>query len=202
MMPVLISRIARCSGVASLCSTIAATLPSAPRTILPYPEGSSSSTVSSERMPCCARSATCRKVSARASGSAPNITSVTPSAPNSDSAHFNASPVPRGGSCRAHVRSASAKRSRTSPPESTTQMARGSSLRAVESTCASNGLPPSGCSTLGSAERMRFPCPAARMAICSDDCIRHELSHFARRAGIRRRNNATRVARPVRYMRK
>ena len=28
---------------------------------------------------------------------------------------------------------------------------------------------------------MRLPCPAARMAICSDDCIRRELSHFCAR---------------------
>src|SRR5579863_3819723 len=39
----------------------------------------------------------------------------------------------------------------------------GASARAVATTCASSGRPASGCSTLGSAERMRLPSPAARI---------------------------------------
>ena len=37
----------------------------------------------------------------------------------------------------------------------------------VSMTCAANGRPASGCRTLGSAECMRLPCPAARIATLS-----------------------------------
>jgi len=42
------------------------------------------------------------------------------------------------------------------------------SLRAVSMTCASRGLPASGCSTLGTSECMRLPRPAARMTTFMD----------------------------------
>src|SRR5215467_5949831 len=42
-------------------------------------------------------------------------------------------------------------------------MATGSSDRAVSMTCFSRGRPASGCNTLGSADFMRLPWPAARM---------------------------------------
>ena len=51
-------------------------------------------------------------VSWRSSGTSPNITSVTPSWANTSSAQRTASPVPRGGYCFAHVRSAGRERLR------------------------------------------------------------------------------------------
>ena len=176
MTPVLISRIACCSRVASLCSTMAATLPSAERTMRPYPEGSSRSIVSSDKAPRSACSTTSRNVASRASGSAPNITKVTPSGGSAARAQRSASPVPRGGSCRAQMRSGSGKRLRTaSAAPSTMQIMRGVMARAVASTCASKGFPPRGCSTLGSAECIRLPFPAARIAICSGSFIGEQI---------------------------
>ena len=53
-----------------------------------------------------------------------------------------------------------------------TQMGVGDSARAVSITCASSGLPASGCSTLGSADCMRLPMPAARMTIFISDKLK------------------------------
>src|SRR5690606_16473217 len=78
---------------------------------------------------------------------------------------MTACPVPSCGCCSAQRRSSPAIAFGTvSPPwPYTTTIRRGARLRAQSTTCASRGLPASGCSTFGRSERIRLPIPAARI---------------------------------------
>jgi hypothetical protein len=63
--------------------------------------------------------------------------------------------------------SSNSSRTRSPPCPYTTWIDAGSRLAATSSTCASIGVPASGCSTFGMSDCMRLPWPAARITIDS-----------------------------------
>lgn len=97
--PELISRIARCASVASLCSTISVTAPvAASRTIRPYPVESGTSALSTvTALPSAVWvAASAARVSPHSSGVSPQTTITVPSTvpPSSSSPTRTAFPVP------------------------------------------------------------------------------------------------------------
>ena len=176
----LISPIARCSGLASFSSTIARTWPAPSRTMRPSPEGSSGVAVSTASWSSSAAAASRDKVSGWMSGMSPIIATVTPSLGSCARAHFKASPVPSSFSCLAQVRSVAGSAAGTSSPPlpKTTQIARGLIERTALNKCASIGRPASRCKTFGRDERIRLPSPAAKIATWTGIFMGLGLSHF------------------------
>ena len=92
-----------------------------------------------------------------------------PSSGSAGTACCTAWPVPSCGIWRTNARSAPAKAASTASapwPVTTMQRAGASASRGVH-TWPSSGLPPSACSTLGRAERIRVPLPAAMITTLS-----------------------------------
>jgi hypothetical protein len=103
------------------------------------------------------------RVSASTSGTSPITTTTVSPSPNSSRAAATASPVPRGSAWTATTTPSGmwSARSRFGPSTTTTFAAPAAS--AAASGHAISGRPQSGCSTLGTEERIRVPSPAARM---------------------------------------
>src|SRR5262245_15263992 len=172
-MPQLISRIALCSFDASRSSTIALTPPSSPRTMRPYPDGSSTRVVTTVSAAPDARwrATILRSVALSIAGRSPfRISRTAPRpAPTFRAACTTAWPVPRCSFCRTNASERSASASRTSSAwwPITVTIRRGESAFAATRTCATIGRPATGWRSLIVFERIRFPRPAASTSTVS-----------------------------------
>ena len=180
MMPPLTRPIARSSGLASAASTMRSSVPSAARTSRPYAPGSSG------RIPATSTAAAFRRRSANRrvrapvvkSGVSPNSTKRSPTSPwgakrpaRGPSAARTASPVPSGGSCTTLCAGATRLATAFIRGPITTTVAAGASGRSASSRCAIIGRPAIGCMTLGIADFIRVPLPAARMMAAKPDWL-------------------------------
>ncbi len=173
-MPALISGMARSSGVASRSSTILA-IPSPEslcRTIRPYPAGSATTavtTVASARAVSWAFR-TFFSVSDDKRGTSPDRRSRVPElCPSTASVESSACAVPSCGSCTTKPRPArpdSAAWTASAWCPTTMVTDRGARVKAVSSTWLIIGRPATWCRTLGRADFMRVPFPAARTTMC------------------------------------
>jgi hypothetical protein len=175
MMPLLISRMARCCGVASRSSTIAVTRPSPSRMIRPSPSGlggSAVSTVAALPPSWCSRSSASR-VSGRSSGVSPvNTTTVPVASGAASSATRVACPVPCCTACStASASGATSPRcavTRSAWTPTTTSVRSAFNGSAAASTCPTRLRPNTGCSTFGNADFIRLPSPAASTITVQD----------------------------------
>src|SRR3954447_21478731 len=167
-MPVLTSRIASCAALASpppLASTTPVTAPALSRRTRPYSPGSSSTIVAivaAAPLAVCVATRSATNCAVR-SGTSPDSTTTAPSAGNAPAAASRASAVPFGRSCTASTTSAGRWPSRGRAAESTTTMRAAPASRDAWIGQCTSGRPQRGCRTLGRAERIRLPLPAARI---------------------------------------
>src|SRR3954451_15870704 len=168
-MPVFTSRIASCSGVASvlapLASTTRSTLPSLSLSTRPYWPGSSGSIVAivpAAPLSSCA----CTRAwiaSGVINGTSPERITTVLSASMCSAAALTAPPVPLGSGWTANSTVPGRWSSSLRFGLSTTTTLPAPACCAAATGHRISGRPHSGCRTLGSEERMRVPSPAARM---------------------------------------
>src|SRR4051794_19489658 len=169
-MPVLTSRIARCSAVASpspLASTTPVTPPAASRRTRPYSPGSSRTIVAIvAAAPAAAWAARrSRTKPAVTSGTSPDRTTTAPSPGTAGRAASRASAVPFGCSWTASTTSSGRWPSSGRAAASTTTIRPAPASRAAWIGQWTSGRPQRGGRTFGRSERIRLPLPAARMTM-------------------------------------
>ena len=165
MIPVLISRISRCAGVASRSSTIAVIPPSVSRTTRPRPAGRSTFGGNDRQHGAIVRCEAGRK---HLRTDQRNITKQDQHRRVGGDAGQRLCHRVTGSQllrllpptrCRARRQTQLAPVLPRDRPRR--EFGSGFSARAAPSTCASNGRPARSCRTFGNFERMRVPCPAA-----------------------------------------
>ncbi len=120
----------------------------------------------------------CANVSPVSSGVSPNSTSRSSISPFGASLPWRAaspvrtaSPVPRGGSCTTLCAGSTRRATASIRGPITTTVAAGRSGVSAANRCAIIGRPATGCKTLGIADFIRVPPPAARMMAAKPDWL-------------------------------